>query len=177
MLQMGRYEQAGSGVYNVTKYLPIYTPGAVPVFEEYADVFETTIPLTDSESSAGAQVTPEVTPQVAPHVTPEVAPHETAQVEAQVGAQVAGEVTGEVASEVTGEVIRFLRVLAKGPHTRSEAQAKLGLKGQANFRDRYLVPAMDADLIEMTIPDKPKSRLQKYRLTSKGRALLASENA
>ncbi len=34
--------------------------------------------------------------------------------------------------------------------------------------------AMDAGLVEMTIPDKPQSRLQKYRLTAKGRALLAT---
>ena len=57
---------------------------------------------------------------------------------------------------------------------RTDAQAKVNLKGQANFRDRYLEPALEAGLIEMTIPGKPRSRLQKYRLTAKGRALLAS---
>jgi ATP-dependent DNA helicase RecG len=88
-------------------------------------------------------------------------------------AQVTPEVTGEVTGEVTSEVVQFLRVLAEGARTRSEAQAKLGLKGQANFRDRYLVLAMDAGLVEMTLPDKPNSRLQKYRLTDKGRAWLA----
>jgi ATP-dependent DNA helicase RecG len=93
----------------------------------------------------------------------------------QVSAQVAGQVAGEVAGEVTGEVLQFLRVLTEGPCTRSEAQAKLELKGQANFRDRYLVPALDAGLIECTIPDKPTSRLQKYRLTDKGRKLLGME--
>jgi hypothetical protein len=108
------------------------------------DVFETTIPLADSELDGTPQVTP----------------------------QVAGEVTGEVAGEVTGEVFRFLRVLAEGAQTRSEAQAKLGLKGQANFRDRYLVLAKTAGLIEMTIPDKPRSRLQRYRLTPHGAKLL-----
>jgi ATP-dependent DNA helicase RecG len=33
---------------------------------------------------------------------------------------------------------------------------------------------MTANLIEYTIPDKPTSRLQKYRLTEKGRTLLAA---
>ena len=86
---------------------------------------------------------------------------------------VPGEVTGEVAGGVTGEVIKFLRVLQSGPQTRSHAQIHLGLKGQANFRERYLEPAKKLGLIEMTIPDKPNSRLQKYRLTEKGLSIIA----
>ena len=37
------------------------------------------------------------------------------------------------------------------------------------FRERYLKAALAQGLIEMTIPDRPRSRLQKYRLTDKGR--------
>jgi len=87
-------------------------------------------------------------------------------------AQVTGEVAGEVTGEVAGEVYKLLKVLEKCPLTRTEAQAALALKGQANFRDRYLGPALDAGLIEMTIPDKPRSSKQKYRLTEKGREYL-----
>ena len=32
------------------------------------------------------------------------------------------------------------------------------------------------ELIEYTLPEKPNSRLQKYRLTEKGRALISSPN-
>lgn len=87
-------------------------------------------------------------------------------------ARVTGEVTGEVAGEVTGEVRRLLDALGEKSLGRTELQLTLGLKGQANFRDRYMLPALNAGFIERTIPDKPNSRLQKYRLTQKGVAHL-----
>jgi hypothetical protein len=46
----------------------------------------------------------------------------------------------------------------------------LQLRGRDNFEKLYLLPALQAGLIERTIPDKPNSRLQQYRLTSKGHA-------
>ena len=57
--------------------------------------------------------------------------------------------------------------------TRRELQGRLKLKGEENFRNLYLMPALNAGLMEMTIPEKPRSRLQKYRLTEKGKAVLA----
>ncbi|HNQ88002.1 MAG TPA: ATP-binding protein [Verrucomicrobiota bacterium] len=78
---------------------------------------------------------------------------------------------GRVTGEVTGEVGRLLQVL-NTPMTRTAIQVAMGLKGQANFRDRYLAPALANGLIERTIPDKPQSRLQQYRLTEKDRTAL-----
>lgn len=49
----------------------------------------------------------------------------------------------------------------------------LELRDREHFRLEYLQPALNAGLIEMTIPDKPTSGLQKYRLTDSGRAVLA----
>ena len=85
----------------------------------------------------------------------------------QVTPQVAGQVTGQVA----GEVERLLQAFKK-PLSRTALQQALGLKSQANFRERSLNPALQMELIERTIPDKPNSRLQKYRLTPKGRKRL-----
>ena len=51
-------------------------------------------------------------------------------------------------------------------------QEKLGFRNADHFRKTYILPAIKGGLIEMTIPDKPKSRLQKYILTSKGRKWL-----
>lgn len=46
---------------------------------------------------------------------------------------------------------------------REEIQAMLGLKDRKSFRDRYLKPALEAGLIEMTLPDKPTSKVQRYK--------------
>ena len=51
---------------------------------------------------------------------------------------------------------------------RLELQAKLNLSDRKHFRIHYLRPALDAGLIEMTKPENPNSRSQKYRLTAKG---------
>jgi predicted HTH transcriptional regulator len=88
-----------------------------------------------------------------------------------VAGAVTGEVTGAVAGEVTGEVAKLL-VACQGIMTRKALQESLALKGEDNFRKLYLTPALALGAMEMTIPDKPNSRSQKYRLTNKGRALL-----
>lgn len=79
--------------------------------------------------------------------------------------------TPPVTGEVTGEVERLLRAI-RGEMSRTSLQNILDLKHEDHFRNAYLRPALDGGLIEMTIPHKPRSRLQKYRLTEKGRALL-----
>ncbi|MDA3834370.1 MAG: hypothetical protein PF495_13375 [Spirochaetales bacterium] len=56
--------------------------------------------------------------------------------------------------------------------SRRTLQEKLGLRNADHFRKSYVLPAIEGDWIEMTIPEKPKSRLQKYRLTEKGKAWL-----
>ena len=80
----------------------------------------------------------------------------------------------EVAPEVTPEVKKMLLVIDK-EMTRKEIQAKLGLKDEKHFREKYLQSALKNGLIEMTIPNKPNSRLQKYRLTPKGIAYLKKQ--
>jgi hypothetical protein len=59
-----------------------------------------------------------------------------------------------------------------GENSREEIQQRLHLQHRESFRLLYLQPALAAALIERTIPEKPNSRLQKYRLTAEGRALL-----
>ena len=87
----------------------------------------------------------------------------------EVRAQFASE-TPEVAGEVTGEVA--LLTALKGEFNRRALQAALGLKDEEHFRKSYLLPALKAGLIEMTLPGKPRSSKQQYRITSRGKNVL-----
>jgi Fic family protein len=78
----------------------------------------------------------------------------------------------QVAPQVTPQVGELLAAI-QAEMSREALQAALGLLDRKSFRERYLKPALADGLIEMTTPDKPNSRLQKYRLTDKGCQWLA----
>ena len=60
-------------------------------------------------------------------------------------------------------VRRLLKVMEYDiPYTGKTLMEKLGLKSRESFRRHYLRPAIDRNLIRMTIPDKPNSRNQRY---------------
>jgi len=84
--------------------------------------------------------------------------------------------TLQVSQHVTPQVEMLLKVLAgiDKPLARNELQSRLSLKDRESFRERYLKPALDQELIEMTLPGKPNSRLQQYRLTDRGRNLAST---
>ncbi len=77
-----------------------------------------------------------------PHVTPQVTPH--------------------VSANATSPVERLLDVL-QGDMSRDTLMSRLGLSDRKSFTERYLRPALQQGLIEMTRPDAPRSRLQCYR--------------
>ena len=54
----------------------------------------------------------------------------------------------------------------------------MGIAGRTDrtkFRNQVLNPLIEAGLLEMTVPDKPRSSKQKYRVTEKGQDLLAKQ--
>ncbi|MBM4044299.1 MAG: DUF4062 domain-containing protein [Planctomycetes bacterium] len=90
-----------------------------------------------------------------------------------------GEVIPQVTPQVTPQVDLPVEVLVRllsqtGALPNAEIRARLGLKDRKHLHDRYIAPALGEGFIEHTIPDKPRSRHQKYRLTDKGRAWLAT---
>ncbi|MCC8140754.1 MAG: hypothetical protein LIO67_10755 [Lachnospiraceae bacterium] len=67
-------------------------------------------------------------------------------------------------NEQLSECIRKLLTVMEYdiPYTRKALMEKLGLKSAEGFRRNYLRPALDMNLIRMTVPDKPNSRNQRY---------------
>ena len=60
----------------------------------------------------------------------------------------------------------------------SEELARIvGVGASKDLRRRYTRVLLDDGIIEFTIPEKPNSRLQKYRLTVKGKRLAAGLRA
>ena len=100
---------------------------------------------------------------------PEVRPDADAE-----GYRVAEQVTGQVTMQDTPQdagIARLLEVIS-GEMNRRQLQKALGLKDTKHVRKTYLFPALQAGLIEMTIPDKPRSSKQCYRLTPAGHEYL-----
>ena len=72
---------------------------------------------------------------------------------------------GGGASQVTPQVKMLVDAVEDEELSVHELMSRLRLSDRKNFRALYLDPALRAGLIERTIPDKPNSRLQKYRRT------------
>ena len=68
------------------------------------------------------------------------------------------------------QVEKLVSILT-GEMGRSDLQRLLSIKNRDYFRTDYLNPAISNGYVELTIPDKPNRRNQKYRLTAKGVAL------
>ena len=133
--EIGLADELGSGMRNSYKYTKMYS-GGEPVFTE-ADVFTTVNPLSEA---ATATVGP----------TEELDPRE--QDKEQVKEQDKEQATIQ-------DLIQFCSV----PRSRKEIQEFMGLVGRRNFSEKYIKPLLSAGKIEMTVPDKPNSRNQKYQ--------------
>ncbi len=71
------------------------------------------------------------------------------------------------------EQVRLMLISCEKPVMIHELMTIMGLKNRSKFRKKYVTPLLEADILAMTIPDKPTSSRQQYTLTEKGRRLLA----
>jgi hypothetical protein len=49
----------------------------------------------------------------------------------------------------------------------------IGRRDRKRFREQFIKPLLDLGLLQMTIPDKPNSRFQRYRTTAAGESALS----
>ena len=83
----------------------------------------------------------------------------------------------QVSEQVSEQVAKLLLHCAAQPRSKQELLAMLGLSNAYLNYKRHIVPLLDQGLIAMTIPDKPQSRLQRYRISTLGQTLLAQATA
>lgn len=66
-------------------------------------------------------------------------------------------------SQISSYVKKLLDVMEFDvPYTTEEILKKLNLKSRETLRKNYLNPAIEMNLVQMTVPDKPTSRNQRY---------------
>lgn len=68
----------------------------------------------------------------------------------------------------------MLALLANGPLAKAAISVRLGQKEISGHLNQVIRVLLANQTLEYTVPDRPTSRLQQYRLTEKGQALLAT---
>ena len=82
-------------------------------------------------------------------------------------------IAGAVPPQVAPQVVAALSAACAEAKTREELQEAIGIKDREHFRKAYLDPMLVRGWLERTIPDRPRSRLQRYRTTEAGLAALS----
>jgi len=100
------------------------------------------------------------------------------EVRAQAEAQESGQVTEQVGTKLALSRHQ-VEILAKCREDQPLVTllAVTGRSDRTKFRTQVLGPLLAEGLLEMTIPDKPRSSNQRYRLTVKGREVLQAQKA
>lgn len=76
--------------------------------------------------------------------------------------EVSGQMS-ESSEQMTEYLKRMLDVMEYDvPYTATAIMGMLGLKSKETFRKNYMNPALELNLVRMTIPDKPNSKNQRY---------------
>ena len=134
--EMGLADELGSGMRNSYKFTKLYS-GGTPTFTEDGDLFRIIIPLSEAATVSAGPVLPK----------------------AKDNQTIVNGVVIKATKERVEELINYC-IEAKGI---VDILDYLDLKSRDYVRKNILVPMLEADLLELTIPDKPKSPDQKYR--------------
>ena len=80
-----------------------------------------------------------------------------------------GKTTGQVTGQATGQVAVQILRFCEQPRKAGEIRVLVGVKHRQTFRENYLNALLAKGWLARTIPDKPKSRLQRYQTTEEGK--------
>lgn len=125
-------DELGSGMRNTYKYTQMYS-GGVPEFIE-GDVFRTIIPLNEVSIGVVGPGTSKT------QDNQQVTPQDNQQVTLQ------------------DKILMF----CSEPRTKKEIALQFGYKDTRHLTSRYITPLLENGKLQMTIPDKPNSKNQKY---------------
>ena len=110
-----------------------------------------------------------------------LAPDDRGQARDQFGGQAKGEDEGQVGGQAEGQEgqaalsakeIAMLQACLDGAVAAEALSAAAGHPSRTGHFKRWLNRLLRGGLLEMTVPDKPRSPAQRYRLTEKGQAAL-----
>lgn len=164
--QIGQADELGSGMRKLMKYGKVYGNADPELIE--GDIFQIIVKVPDYSATGNATVTGNARVHATGY---KVATGRSAVIgDARVDAT-GHKVTGQVTGQVEGWIIEVLSACLE-PQKSAEIQEITGIKHRETFQRNYLDRLLNDGLLDRTIPDKPRSRLQAYLTTDKGRALL-----
>ena len=151
--QIGRADELGSGMRKMIKYSKAYGGGEPELIE--GDIFRMRI------------LTPEFDQKTEPNKTvPAIRAHDQAHDQAHGQAH-------DQAHDLTKTEIHILLACLKTPQSTPELLHVLGYNSRNSHFKKAMAHLIDAlMLLERTLPDTPRSKNQKYRITAQGKALL-----
>ncbi len=80
-----------------------------------------------------------------------------------------------IVERLSETMMLVLKALQSQPLSREKIFDAIGMKSDFRAFKRHIEPLLVEEFIEMTVPDKPSSKLQKYRLTDKGKAAIRNK--
>ena len=153
------------------------------------DFLEMTIPYSPTSPAQQYRLTDKGLAAVAPDGNRQAGGAVEGEDEGQAGGAVEGAVEGEAEGQAGGQAggqegqdelsakeIAMLQACLDAPVAAEALMAAAGHVSRTGQFRRYLQRLLDDGLLELTVPGKPRSPAQKYRLTEKGRGVLGRAN-
>ena len=164
--QIGRADELGSGMLKLMKYGKAYG-GAYPELIE-GDVFKTIIKVPDftiypTDEDSSQQLRPESQPESRPKSRPKSRP------ESRPESSLESQLKIKLESGIAAKILLAINNSPLGKAAIAEAIGHTSVSGELKKQITHL---LSLGMIEMTLPENPQSRLQKYRLTKQAHDLI-----